>query len=179
MKVGKNYFEPEYGFLAMEKDFSLIANAMLTDEKLLKLLYYTQPDCMKGPDLTTEQKLSLIHHQIRIVPKVDVDKDCPNFVLITFTDFEPNAKNPEFMDCKVNFNILCHPDHWNLGNFQLRPYKIAGEIQKLFNKKKMTGIGTMQFDTGDTLVLNEQLMGLILKFNAIYGGEDEVNPLSE
>ena len=83
------------------------------------------------------------------------------------------------MDCKVNFNILCHPDHWNLGNFQLRPYKIAGEIQKLFNKKKMTGIGTMQFDTGDTLVLNEQLMGLILKFNAIYGGEDEVNPLSE
>lgn len=54
MKVGKNYFEPEYGFLAMEKDFSLIANAMLTDEKLLKLLYYTQPDCMKGPDLTAE-----------------------------------------------------------------------------------------------------------------------------
>lgn len=179
MKVGKNYFEPEYGFLAMEKDFSLIANAMLSDDKLLKLLYYTQPDCLKGPDLTPEQKLSLLNHQIRIIPKVDIEQDCPNFIIIYFSDFEPNMKNPQFMDCKVRFNILCHPDHWNLGNFKLRPYKIAGELQKLFNNKKMTGIGTMQFESADNLVLNEQLMGLTVVYSAIYGGEDEVNPLSE
>ena len=179
MKVGKNYFEPEFKFLAMEKDFALITDKLLSDQRLLKLLYYTQPDCQKGPDLTAQQKLSLIGKQIRIVPKIDIIQDCPNYVIISFDNFTTNAENPKFRDCTINFDILCHPDHWNLGNFQLRPYKIAGEIDRLFNNQKLTGIGEVHFVTGNNLVLNDQLMGLTLIYQAIYDGADEVNPLSE
>jgi len=50
---------------------------------------------------------------------------------------------------------LCHPDHWNLGNFQLRPYKIAGYIDAIFNNSKLTGIGTLQFLGCNNLVLND------------------------
>ena len=172
MKVGKDYFEIGSSFLALEKDFALITNKMLGNEDLMKLIYYTQPDCLKADNLTSEEKLSLLNHKIRIVPKIDIEKDCPTQILIMFDGFRPNMLNPEFRDCNVIFNIFCHPDHWNLGNFQLRPYKIAGQIDATFNKKKLTGIGTLQFSTCDNLVLNDQLMGLTMTYNAIHGVED-------
>jgi hypothetical protein len=75
------------------------------------------------------------------VPQLTIDKECPNYVIVTFDNYRPNAHNPEYRDCTIEFDILCHPDHWNLGNFQLRPHKIAGEIDSMFNKKKLTGIG--------------------------------------
>jgi hypothetical protein len=155
MKVGQTYFDPEYGFLAMEKDFSLVANKLLGNDKLVKLLFYTQPDCQKAPNLTSDQKLSLINRQIRIVPKLDIIPECPNYVVISFDNFVPNATNTEYRDCQLSFDILCHPDHWNLGNFQLRPYRIAGEIDKMINKQKLTGIGTAQFAFANNLVLND------------------------
>ena len=179
MKVGKNYFEEsKSSFLSLEKDFALIANKLLTNDKLCKMLYYSQSDCLKAKDLTMKEKQTLINKQIRIIPKIDILQDCPNYIIIGMDNFTPNDNNPEFRDCTINFDILCHPDHWNLGNFQLRPYKIAGEIDSMFNEQKLTGIGTLQLLTGNNLVLNDQLMGFSLIYQAIHGVEDEINPLS-
>jgi len=86
---------------------------------------------------------------------LDIIKDCPIYVIISFDNFTPNATNPEFRDCTLNFDILVHPDHWNLGNFALRPYKIAGELDGMFDKTKMTGIGELQFAGANNLVLND------------------------
>ncbi len=172
MKVGKKYFNYESSFLSLEKDFALIANKMLEHQDLMKLIYYTQPDCLKADDLTPEQILSLLNNQIRIVPKIDITQHCPNQVIITFDNFMQNAENPQFRDCTVSFDVLCHPDHWNLGNFQLRPYKIAGYIDAIFNNSKLTGIGTLQFLGCNNLVLNDQLMGLTLVYQAIHGTDD-------
>ena len=172
MKVGKNYFENKSSFLSIEKDFALVAKTMLKNQDLMKLVYYTQPDCLKADDLTPEQILSLLNNQIRIVPKIDITQHCPNQVIITFDNFMQNAENPQFRDCTVSFDVLCHPDHWNLGNFQLRPYKIAGYIDAIFNNSKLTGIGTLQFLGCNNLVLNDQLMGLTLVYQAIHGTDD-------
>jgi hypothetical protein len=54
----------------------------------------------------------------------------------------------------------------------LRPYKIIGEIDAMFNNKKLTGIGTLQFLGCNNLVLNDQLMGLTAVYQAIHGVED-------
>jgi len=56
----------------------------------------------------------------------------------------------------------------------LRPYKIAGEIDAMFNKSKMTGIGTLQFLGANDLVLNEQLMGLTLMYRSVQSTEDVI-----
>lgn len=179
MKVGKDYFEEaKSSFLSLEKDLELVFNKLLQNQKLLKMLFYTEKDCLSAPDLTGEQKLSMLHNQIKIIPSIDITKDCPNFIIITFDNFTPNANNPEFRDCTINFDILCHPDHWNLGNFALRPYKIAGEIDAMFNKQKLTGIGDVHLITGDNLVLNDQLMGISLIYKAIHGVEDQIDPLT-
>ena len=178
MKVGYDFKNPESSFLIIDKDLERIADRMLHNPRLLKLLYYTESECLSKPSLSAAQMKGLINKQIKIVPKLDVDKDCPIFVIISFDNFTPNATNPEFRDCTVNFDILCHPDHWNLGNFQLRPYKIAGEIDALFDKTKMTGIGELQFMGANNLVLNDQLMGLTLIYRSIQSTEDTL-PVNE
>lgn len=174
MKVGDNFKPLDSSFLILEKDLEKIAQKMLSNPRLLKLLYYTDETCLSKPVLDVAQKLSLINKQIRIVPKLDITKECPIFVVISFDNFTPNATNPQFRDCTVNFDILCHPDHWNLGNFQLRPYKIAGEIDGMFNNSKMTGIGTLQFLGANNLVLNDQLMGLTLIYRSVQSVEDKL-----
>lgn len=172
MRVGQEYFKINSSFWGMEKDFALVAKKLMGNQKLLKLLYYTEPDALKGEDLTQEQIYSMLHKHIKIVPKLDIQKECPIFVIIVFNNFTPNASNTEFRDCDLTFNILCHPDHWNLGNFELRPYKIAGLIDAMINKQKLTGIGTAQFNDAHNLVLNDQLMGLSLNYSIIHGVED-------
>ena len=178
MKVGKNYFEEsKSSFLSVDKDLSLIVNKLLTNDKLCKLLYYTQPDCLKADNLTMKEKYSLINNQIKIVPKINITQTCPIQILIRMDGFVPNNQNPEFRDCAVIFHVLCHPDHWNLGDFALRPYKIVGEIDAMLNKQKLTGIGTLNFLGCDDLTLNDDLIGLTLGYAAIHGIEDNIDPL--
>lgn len=174
MKVGESFNKPESSFLIIDKDLERIANKMLTNPRLLKLLHYRTSDAQSKPNLTAKEKVALIGNEIKIVPKLDIDKECPIYVIISFDNFVPNANNPEFRDCTVNFDILCHPDHWNLGNFQLRPYKIAGELDAMFNKTKMTGIGTLQFMGANNLVLNDQLMGLTMMYRSVQSTEDTI-----
>lgn len=94
MKVGETFDTPESSFLIIEKDHEKVINKLLSNPRLLKLLYYREQDALKKPSLTAEQKLKLIGKEIRIIPKLDIDKDCPIFVVITFDNFTPNAKNP-------------------------------------------------------------------------------------
>ena len=86
-------------------------------------------------------------------------------------------KRRVFRDCNINFDILCHPDHWSLGDFSLRPYKIAGELDAMFNNKKLTGIGELNFMGSGNLVVDDTMMGLTLIYRAIHGIEDKINPL--
>ena len=174
MKVGDDFSKANSSFLIVDKDLERIAQKMLHNPRLLKLLYYTDEDCLTKPTLSAAQKIDLINKHIRIIPKLDIQKECPVFVVISFDNFTPNAVNPEYRDCTVNFDILCHPDHWNLGNFQLRPYKIAGELDAMFNNSEMTGIGELQFMGANNLVLNDQLMGLTLIYRSVQSVEDTI-----
>ena len=172
MKVGQDFSTPDSSFLIIEKDFEKIIQKLLSNPRLLKLLHYRTEDALQRPNLTAQQRMALINHELRIIPKLNIDIECPIFVVISFDNFIPNSNNPQFRDCTVNFDILCHPDHWNLGNFQLRPYKIAGEIDAMINKQKLTGIGELQFVGANNLVLNDQLMGLTMIYRSVQSTED-------
>lgn len=171
MKVGQDFFKVESSFWGLEKDLKIIVERLMKNQRLMKLLYYTQPDCLKAPDLSMEEIYNMLGKHIKIVPKLPIQQECPIFIIITFNDFFP-TNNPQFRDCTLSFDILCHPDHWNLGDFELRPYKIAGLIDALLNNEKLTGIGTLQFANAHNLVLNDQLMGITLNYDVIHGVED-------
>lgn len=166
------YHIPKSSFLSMEKDTGIIINEILKNNRLKKLLYYTTNDAMEKPNLTEDQSLSLLGTNIKIVPKLYVDGSVLNYILINFDNFTP-SENPEFRDNTIQFDIICHFDQWNLRDYALRPYKIAGEIDSMFNLKKLTGIGYLEFVGATQIVLTDEFAGLCLMYRTVHGGEDE------
>ena len=63
-------------------------------------------------------------------------------------------------------------------DFKLRPYKIAAEIDSMFNEKHLTGIGTLKFLGANQMILTDEYAGLCLMYSAIHGEEDKTKMLN-
>lgn len=164
--------QPQSSFLSIDKDMNIIIDKMLKNERLKRLLYYTTKDALEKPNLTEDQTLDLIGKNIKNVPKLYTDKEVLNYIIINFNDFIP-SQNPEFRDNTIEFDIICHFDQWQLKDFALRPYRIAAEIDSIFNKARLTGIGKLEFVTCYEIVMDDECAGICLKYRAIHGGEDK------
>ena len=170
------YQYPKSSFISIEKDMGTIVNQMLDNNRLKRLLYYPTKDCLMRENLDDDQTLELISDgYIRMVPKLYVDKEVLNYIIVSFDNFTPNMTNPEFRDNIISFDIICHFDQWQMENFQLRPYKIAAEIDTLFNNRHLSGIGELQFLGANQLLLNDEFAGLALMYAAIHGEDDKIN----
>ena len=141
----KSYREPQSSFMSVEKDLTIITGKIMENKRLQKLLYYTSKDALKQPALNDKQKAELFGKNIKIVPKLYVDGSVLAYIIISFDNFTTNAENPQFRDNVVTFDIICHFDQWQLEDFQLRPYRIAAELDTMLNNQKLTGIGLFQF----------------------------------
>ena len=173
--------EPKSSFLSTEKDMNLIVSAMIKNERLKRLLHYTSADALNRKNLTEDETLELFGKNIKIVPKLIIDKSVLNYVIISFDNFVPSG-NPEFRDNIIEFDIICHFDQWNLKDFALRPYKIAAEIDSMFNGKHLTGIGELNFIGANQIILTDEFAGLCLMYEAVHGEEDKKfmpNPADE
>ena len=169
---------PKSSFLAMEKDLGLITNLFLKNERLKKLLHYTTADALNKANVPEEETYALFNKNIKIVPKLYVDGSVLNYIIISFDNFTPNATNTEFRDSIISFDIICHFDQWHLQDFQLRPYRIAAEIDSMLNDRHLTGIGTLTFLGANQLILNDEFAGVSLMYQAISGEEDKRKPLN-
>ena len=174
----KSYEYPHSSFLSVEKDLDIITSTMMKNERFKKLLYYTTADALDRENLTTAQTAELFKKNIKIVPKLYVDGSVLAYIIITFDNFVPNATNPEFRDNVISFDIICHFDQWDLNDFKLRPYKIAAEIDTMFNNKHLTGIGELQFMGANQIILTDEFAGLSLMYAAIHSEDDKKNMLN-
>ena len=177
MKI-ETYQFPKSSFLAVEKDSAIITNWMLKNDRLKKMLYYTTPDALKRPNLNEDQSFELFQQSIKWVPKVKVDDKVKNYVVLYFTDWTTNATNPAFRDNTILFNILCHMDNWILTDYQMRPYRIAAEIDTMFNQKHLSGIGKLEFMSAATFVENDEFAGVALAYRAVHDGDDTKNMIN-
>lgn len=168
----KNYEMPHSSFMSVDKDLQIITEWMLKNKNLCKILYYTDRDALDRPNLTEEQKVGLFGKQIKIVPKLYVDGSVLAYVIISMDNFT-RSENPEFRDNIISFDIVCHFDQWQLKDFQLRPYRIAAEIDSMFDNKRLTGIGELHFMGANQIILSDEFAGLTLMYEAIHGGEDK------
>lgn len=175
-----NYQFPKSSFLSVEKDMELISNMIFKNTRLQRLLYYTRPDALDQSNLNDDQQLELFQKNIKIVPKLYIDGSVLNYIIISFDNFTPNASNPEFRDNIISFDIICHFDQWQLkDSFQLRPYRIAAEIDTMLNGQRLTGIGKLEFLGANQIPINDEFAGISLMYSAIHGEEDkkgQVNP---
>ena len=170
----KGYQQPKSSFLTVEKDLSIIIDNMLKNERLKRLLYYNSPDALVRDNIGEDESLALIGKNIKIVPKLYVDGSVLNYIIISFDNFTETS-NPEFRDNIVEFDIICHFDQWQMQDFALRPYKIAAEIDTIFDNKKLTGLGRLEFLGASQVVLTDEFAGLCLMYRAVHGEEDKKN----
>lgn len=148
-------------------------NRILSNQNVLKLVYYTSRDWQSKPELTREQVLEMFDsNQISCVPKIRIDADDKTYLRLVYGTTTRNATNPEFRDNTFNIDIICHYKHWDLGDFQLRPYSIAGEIDTMLDKQRLTGIGKLEFLSCSPVIYNEEFAGVSLSYLAIRGSED-------
>lgn len=175
----KNQYDfPKSSFLGMTKDTSLIMEKILSNKNILKLLYYNGTDWKEKPDLTAQEIKSLFkNHQISNIPKIQVSGDKLTYLRLSFDDFIPNNTNPFYRDCIMEIKILCHFEDWDLNDYEIRPYRIAGELDSMFNNAKMTGIGVLNFLSAGMDVYDSEYGGITLRYLITYGDEDKINPL--
>lgn len=176
-------------FLSVDKDTNLILRKLLIESRpysdmLKRLLLIPERDCITNMSNIvynkTIQEASVKwlweNGYITNNPKIKLKEydEKKSILLITFDNFTRNKTNPQFRDCQVSFQILSHNDLWDIGDYQIRPIKIAGYIDGILNNCRLTGIGTFQFQGGQLLKINEQYMGYSIVYNAIHGSDDEI-----
>lgn len=172
----ENYVFNKSSFLSVEKDLSIITDKLLNNDRLKKLLHYTTKDALLKPSLTEEESIALLQDNIIFTPKIYVNSEVLNYIVIMCNNFLPNSLNPEFRDNTIGFSIVCHNDQWKMQDFQLRPYRIAAEIDSMLSGAKLSGIGVLNFLQATTSVINEEYTAVILTYEAIHGEEDRTHP---
>lgn len=180
-------------FMSCEKDLETIIEKLFIrsapySDQLKRLLAINNKDCLSDQTnadyiahLTTLTPAQLIQRGfLKTAPKLEFDQheSVKAYIIIEFNSFTPNRTNPEFRDCVIDFNIICHTDHWDLGNYQCRPIKIMGYIDGILNKTKLSGIGTLNFVGANEIVIDENLSGYLLRYSAIHGSDDTI-PVKE
>lgn len=180
-------------FQSVEKDIEIILRKLFIEsnplsEDLKKLLVINTKDCLDDKNKDKYKKIvdgmSLKDLRdggyIRLAPLIRFNEfeEVKSYILISLSDFTPNEKNPEFRDCTVYFDIISHTDYWDLGDYRIRPIKIAGIVDGILNRSKLTGIGQFLFMGCSETVANKDLSGYTLSFRAIHqiDGDDEIPP---
>ena len=176
-------------FLSCEKDIEEILRKLFVSSKpysdyLKKLLVINTQDCLDNETSATIQQkitdmsLAKLRQEgyIKLEPKIKVGEheEVKSYIIISCDNFTPNATNPHYRDCTVTFDIICHTDYWDIGNYRIRPLKIAGYIDGILNKAKLSGIGTFNFIGCNQLILNEELSGYTLMYSAVHGNDDKI-----
>ena len=178
-------------FLSCEKDIEEILRKLFISSKpysdyLKKLLVINTQDCLDNETSATikqkiaDMSLAKLRQEgyIKLEPKIRFGEheEVKSYIIISCDNFTPNATNPHYRDCTVTFDIICHTDYWDIGNYRTRPLKIAGYIDGILNNAKLSGIGEFHFLGCSQLVLSEDLSGYTLMYRAIHSvdGDDKI-----
>ena len=192
-------------FFSCEVDAQTIVRKLFVDsnpysDRLKRLLIINKPDCLDESNqdykkLIDSKPLSVLRKEgyVRLNPKIARKQfeQIKSYILITFDNFSPNRRDPKFMDCTVNFDIICYDDEWDLDGFRERPIMIAGYIdgilnaitdqsraaimsqKKLGNNIKLSGMGEYKFLGCNLVVLNQDISMYTLSYRALHFTQDK------
>lgn len=179
-------------FLSCQKDIETILRKLFIESKpysdyLKRLLIINIEDCLDtdNPIYNEQIKKSLKEiideGYISFIPKIKFGEHekVKSYLVISIDNFSSNSTNPYYRDCTVNFDIICHTDYWDIGDYQVRPLKIVGYIDGILNECKLSGIGTFNFLGCNQLLLNQELSGYTLSYRAVHGNDDKLPPEGE
>lgn len=181
-KVAANILKKNFKstFTSIPIDQETIWRKLLVDSKpysnkLKKLLIVNTPDCLDDNQIQYQHKIDeynikkmMDEQYIKTVPKLTFGEheEVKSYILLEFDDFTP-SQNPEYRNCVISFTIVSQLDYWQLDNYYLRPWAIAGYIDGILDQTELSGIGKLEFMGASQVVLSEYLGGVILRYMTV------------
>lgn len=200
MRSVKNYVNTDgssnikSSFLSCKKDAETIIKKLFVDsrpysDELKRLLLINTRDCLddrtnpvykKKVDETSIGDL-IEQGYIRMKPlvKFKENEEVKSYIFLSFDNFIPNRTNNYYRDHIVEIDIICHIEEWELGDFRLRPFEIAGFIDGILNETKLAGIGTLDFVSCNEVVMSEEWAGYCLMYRTVNADDDRIEPEEE
>lgn len=139
-----------------------IMTRLFANQKLLKLLYYTDKDPYSQPDLTQEQiKTEIYEKLIKITPRVGPKETAHSIIVLKVARGSTNSDNSEFRNIQIDIENFVPLTQWIIKDDNLRPFAIMGEVQKSLNGKTINGLGKMQGGDFNLNFLTEEISAYI------------------
>lgn len=176
-------------FLSCEKDAETIVRKLFVDsrpysDELKRLLLINTKDCLdnrtnpvynkKIADTSLSNMIDEGYIRMKPLIKMGENEEVRSYICLSFDNFTPHANNIYYRDHIIELDIICHIDKWDLGNFRLRPLKIAGYIDGILDQTKLAGIGTLDFVACNEIVLSEELAGYCLLYRTVNADDDRI-----
>lgn len=176
-------------FFSYEKSIELILKKLFVDNsayanEIKRLLVINKPDCLSKNNAAYEQLIKGYNVKrlreegyVRTVPRLNLKEheDIKSFIFINLDDFAPSS-NQEYRDTTLSFYVFCEYDYAQMDNYEYRPIKIAGYIDGVMNKAKLTNIGRLNFLGAQQVPLNEYWGGVVLMYAAQHNEQEDKNP---
>ena len=132
----------------MGSNLQKIVTRLQSNQKLLKLLYYTGKDPYSEMDLTPEQIQNEVFEKlIKVVPRVGPKETATSVIAMRVVRGRSNSENNEFRDFELDIDVFVPLTQWLIKDSNLRPFAIMGEIHRSLNNKTIDGLG--KFVGGD------------------------------
>lgn len=175
MKI-ERYKRPLSSFLSVDKDIETIMDMLWNNVRLKRLLYRKGRDALNSENLTEEESVKLFEEEyITNVPKLPVDSEEKNYIVVSFNKFSPTPTNPHYRDNFLIVDVVCHFDQWRLEGFQLRPFKIVGEVDSMLDGARLSGIGVLNFVCANYITIGNEYGGYSLVYKATHSEDDQKN----
>lgn len=140
----------------------LIAEELMKDEELCKLLYYSDKPVsqVNVPD----KKKNILHKHIIVNTEVPFDTDEGSYILLTFNEIVPNSSNTSVADVAIYADILVPTGDWIYNNPSLRSFSIMKKVVEAFENINLKGVGKLQFNGASLAVAANSLSGYTVRF---------------
>lgn len=119
-----------------------IIKRLMTNQNLLKMLYYTDKDPLSQPDIPEDIIRNDIYQKlIKVVPILDPTETARSVISVVTRNGVMNEENTEFRDVMIRVEVYVPNTQWFVKSDNLRPFIIMGEVQKSLEGKSINGMG--------------------------------------
>lgn len=152
----------------MGDNLQLIMKRLTSNQKLLKLLYYTNKDPFAQPDITDETiKKEVFNKLIKIIPRLDPKETAKSVISYRVVNGQKTQLNKEFLDIILSFEVFVPLTQWIIKDVSLRPFLIMSEIQKSLEDKTINGLGKMKFESFNLNFLTDEISCYEMMFSIV------------
>lgn len=136
---------------------------LLANQKLCKLLYYTDKDPLNHPDIE-DTAATLYNKYIKVTPKLPPEETPHSFVDLVVASGLINSSNTEFREFLFRIYVYVPQDQWLIKDTNLRMFAILGEIQESLSGKDINGIGRLRAESIKTNLFTEDMTCYTIDF---------------